>query len=340
RGGLVGINREGATITNCFWDTDTSGMSTGVGHNDGGTVTNVSGKTTAEMQTQSTFTDYGWDFVSEDENGIDDIWKFIRQHQDYPRLSWQPEIVGDFVGLYGVNMIDFAFFAQRWLNEDCAISNDCDGTDLDLSDTVDVADLQILSNHWLESAPQGMAVLLTLDNSWIYQNLPTATASNLTANFSIPNDPMSNSSYTYDWEFVLPDDVTIPPTIIDGGTADDPYCTFAAPNCNEPNGISDSGQPFTVKVTVTGDNFGNSATAEAQFGIALLGDVNNDGVVDVADRSIINAFWRTGEAGGFTLRDCDLNCDGSVNVADRSIANAIWRGVLCQNSVAKPCPMR
>jgi len=43
------------TITNCFWDTETSGQAT----SDGGT-----GKTTAEMKTQSTFTDAGWDFTT------------------------------------------------------------------------------------------------------------------------------------------------------------------------------------------------------------------------------------------------------------------------------------
>jgi hypothetical protein len=64
---------------------------------------------------------------------------------------------------------------------------------------------------------------------------------------------------------------------------------------------------FTVRVTVTGDNYGNTGVAEAEFGIALLGDTNNDGV---------------------------------VNVADRSIANAIWRGILGQNSVSSPCPLR
>jgi hypothetical protein len=89
-----------------------------------------------------------------------------------------------------------------------------------------------------------------------------------------------------------------------------------------------------------GNDYGNTGTAEQEFGIALLGDANNDGTVDVADRSIINAFWRAGSAGKFTLRDCDLNCDGIVDVADRSIANAVWRGALCQNKVSSPCPFR
>ena len=54
-GGLVGWN--GYLVNNSFWDTETSGQLT----SDGGT-----GKTTAYMQTQSTFTSAGWDFI--------DIW--------------------------------------------------------------------------------------------------------------------------------------------------------------------------------------------------------------------------------------------------------------------------
>ena len=181
---------------------------------------------------------------------------------------------------------------------------------------------------------------LSLSKSWMYQNLPGATASNLTANLSIFYDPKSNTSYTYDWEIILPDDVIIPPAIIDGGTTSDHFCKLAASGCDDPNGLSDSGQPLTVKVTVTGDDYANSGSAEAQFGVALLGDVNNDGVVNIADRSIINAFWQTGAAGGFSLRDCDLNCDDTVNITDRSIANAIWRGQLGQNQVSNTCPFR
>jgi len=187
----------------------------------------------------------------------------------------------------------------------------------------------------------GLDVDLTLDNLWMYQNLPGATGCGLTASVSITNDPMGNTSYTYEWEFILPSDVSIAPTTVAGGGIDDPNWTFAARGCDEPNGISDSGEPFTVKVTVTGDDHGNVGIAEVEFGIALLGDVNNDTVINAADRGIINAFWRRGPPiGPFTLRDCDINCDGVCNAADRGIANAIWRGVLCQNSVSTPCPLR
>ncbi len=69
-GGLVGSNYSGL-ITACFWDIQTSGMTTSAG----GT-----GKTTAEMKTKSTFTSAGWDFIN--------VWK-IKEHIDYPRLIWE-----------------------------------------------------------------------------------------------------------------------------------------------------------------------------------------------------------------------------------------------------------
>jgi hypothetical protein len=51
---------------------------------------NLNGKTTAEMQTASTFLEAGWDFVGETENGTDDIW-WILEGKDYPRLWWEKE---------------------------------------------------------------------------------------------------------------------------------------------------------------------------------------------------------------------------------------------------------
>ncbi|MBP8303434.1 MAG: hypothetical protein KBE04_04830 [Phycisphaerae bacterium] len=77
-GGLVGSNSI-AAVTQCFWDTQTSGQATSAG----GT-----GKATAEMQMQSTFTDAGWDFVDETANGTEDIW-WIDEGKDYPHLWWE-----------------------------------------------------------------------------------------------------------------------------------------------------------------------------------------------------------------------------------------------------------
>jgi hypothetical protein len=179
---------------------------------------------------------------------------------------------------------------------------------------------------------------LTLDAAWMYQNLPGQSNSAIAAMAANIDDPLDNSSYTYTWEFMPPSDTTATPvTLAGGGPADDAWL-FAAPACDT-NGLSDSGIPHVVRVTLTGNDHGNTGMAEAEFGICLLGDVNHEGVVNVADRSIVNAFWRTGSAGSFTLRDCDVNGDGVMSVADRSIVNAIWRGMLCSNSVGTTCPL-
>ena len=79
-GGLLAYNyAHSGTVTNCFWDTQTSGQATSAA----GT-----GKTTAEMQTAGTFLEAGWDFVGETANGTEDIW-WILEGQDYPRLWWE-----------------------------------------------------------------------------------------------------------------------------------------------------------------------------------------------------------------------------------------------------------
>ncbi len=71
-GGLVGFNYPDATVSNSLWDTETSNQST----SSGGT-----GKTTAEMKTESTYTDAGWDFTT--------IWEMIGVN--YPRLQDNPD---------------------------------------------------------------------------------------------------------------------------------------------------------------------------------------------------------------------------------------------------------
>jgi len=79
-GGLVGYNDpDYGRVSDCFWDAETwlqTPDDVGIG------------KTTAEMQTASTFLDAGWDFAGEMANGTDDIW-WILEGRDYPRLWWE-----------------------------------------------------------------------------------------------------------------------------------------------------------------------------------------------------------------------------------------------------------
>jgi hypothetical protein len=80
-GGLVGANWY--TVSNCFWDTETSGQNVSAG----GT-----GKTTAEMQDIDTFSGATWDITAVGGLGVRNpsyIWNIV-DNVDYPFLSWQP----------------------------------------------------------------------------------------------------------------------------------------------------------------------------------------------------------------------------------------------------------
>lgn len=104
-GGLVGLNNPESSVSNCFWDTDTQthGVTESIGENLG-TATNVEGLPTTQMQTKSVFTDAGWDLV--------EIWN-IGENQTYPYL--RVHTAGDINHDDIINMLDFAIFANHWL---------------------------------------------------------------------------------------------------------------------------------------------------------------------------------------------------------------------------------
>ena len=139
--GVVGfVGRMGTSgneyYTACFWDSEVNPDVNGIGNMN---EPNVIGLPTVEMQTLSTYTDAGWDFV--------DIWD-ICEEMNYPKFFWQIP-PGDFLCPDGVSLIDYSFFTARWKHTNCGDANDCDGVDLDFSDAVDESDLKIFLDHWL-----------------------------------------------------------------------------------------------------------------------------------------------------------------------------------------------
>jgi hypothetical protein len=92
-GGLIGEDWDSTgTVTDSFWDKETSGKTTSAG----GT-----GKTTVEMKKESTFTN--WDFV--------EIWN-IGEEQTYPFLRVYP--AGDLNHDGRVDFVDFAIIGNNW----------------------------------------------------------------------------------------------------------------------------------------------------------------------------------------------------------------------------------
>jgi hypothetical protein len=134
-GGLVGVHVDGE-VGDSFWDVETSEQSTSAGGRP---------KTTGEMQTQSTFTSAGWDFIGEGANGPNDIWT-IDEGEDYPRFVWQ--VVRGFTG-DEVDFGDYCLLAEYWRREDCESSDDCSGVDIDFSGAIDFTDVRALAERWL-----------------------------------------------------------------------------------------------------------------------------------------------------------------------------------------------
>ena len=80
-GGLVGAIKSPSETTNSYWDTETSGMDTS---------REGSGRTTAEMLSDTTYLNNTWDFVCESGNGTENVWAMLDGMNDgYPILAWQ-----------------------------------------------------------------------------------------------------------------------------------------------------------------------------------------------------------------------------------------------------------
>jgi len=79
--GFVGASISTPTYTANFFDSDASNQSMAAG---------ATGKTTSELQKVETFTNAGWDFMEETENGSNDYWGInVNENGGYPFLAWQ-----------------------------------------------------------------------------------------------------------------------------------------------------------------------------------------------------------------------------------------------------------
>lgn len=120
-GGLVGFNNtlNNALVSNSFWDVESDGI---VGNVSGDDNFGATGKTTAEMKTQSTFT--GWDFTT--------ILQMIGTNYPDLQVNYNPALpveLTSFTGLAGDGKVElnwatatevnnYGFEVQRQKSED------------------------------------------------------------------------------------------------------------------------------------------------------------------------------------------------------------------------------
>jgi parallel beta-helix repeat protein len=90
----------------------------------------------------------GWDFFGESVNGTDDVWRLCPDSQ-YPRLVWEfPQ--ADIACPLGVDFQDYATLAMCWQEPNAVLSDVCRYSDIDESCAVNIHDLVVLTQNWLE----------------------------------------------------------------------------------------------------------------------------------------------------------------------------------------------
>lgn len=153
-GGLVGLNYKNSTISDSYWDKETSGMTTMCGYETYGAsgCNNSFGKMTVEMKKQATFAN--WDFES--------MWSMY-EDASYPWLQWQFKkipIPGDLNGDGKVSVVDVQcaiLVVQSELNEKkgelpaCLVSLDPTLVDLNKDDKINVVDVLIFVDYSLKN---------------------------------------------------------------------------------------------------------------------------------------------------------------------------------------------
>ena len=267
-GGLVGWdNGEEQETTDSFWDTNTSGQSWSAG----GT-----GKTTAEMMTKSTFNDAGWNF--------DDVWH-ICETTNYPKLLWQI-LPADLVCPDGVNFVDFAFFAKRWLNTDCASNNNCDGADFDLSGTVDIADLEIFCNEWLKEEPyhsyQRCTLTINIEGSGSVSKDPNQATYSFGETVQLTANPATGGSFL-SWIGKVKNNTNNPLTIVMYGnmtvTAEFTVVADTTPPTPNPMTWAAGGEPNAISdsaITMTATTATDATSPPVEYFFTNVTDTGHD----------------------------------------------------------------
>ncbi len=293
-GGLIGWNINSAAGTACFWDTDTSGETDGVG-NPPGTPDWLTGEITDNMKTRSTFTDAGWDFT--------DIWAIDPTKNDgYPYLRETPtkvHLTGPATVAPGA--VSGAFTLESQSDTDAAanvegetvfdLSSDSGGTATFYSDaagTIEITQLTIAAG--------------TSQSSFYYKDTqsgaPTVTAAYSSGRADLGSDThqitvLAAYTVTYDANGATYT-ANAAVTLYAEWTANAYLVTFDANGGTDPepaSGWVTYGEPYGNLATTTRDGF----FFKGWFTAAIGGtQVTSSTIVSTAEDQTLYAQWTTG----------------------------------------------
>ncbi len=260
-------------ISNCFWNGDLTWT------NDDSPATEL---TTAEMQTLSTYINAGWDFIGEEANGTDDVWKFIPGN--YPLLAWQasPPIVDFVADEENVTTNQSINFTNLSLDgsENCSWE-----WDIDNDGTVDYT---------------------TEDCSHIY-SAPGVYSVSLTATNSLGTDTLVKSGY-----------ITVTASLLGSGTTNDPY---QISNLDDLLIVCEDDSYWSASFIQTADiDADDTQNWNSNQDFSPIGNsiINFTGAYDGNEKTISNLYISRGNADNIGL----FGIVQSATIADLSIKNA------------------
>ena len=132
-----------------------------------------------------------------------------------------------------------------------------------------------------------------------------------------PRSAGAGGSHTIVFTFDQP--VTSGAAAVSAGTAVAGLPTFSGNSMTVPlSGVTNQ-QYVTVNVSKVMSSGGGTGSGSVRLGF-LLGDVNQNRVVSVADLALVNAQLAQGVTAANFLKD--VNASGTLSVADKAIANA------------------
>ena len=300
-GGLVGFHFS-STVNNSFWDTQTSGQSLSAG----GT-----GKTTAEMQTQSTFTDAGWDFT--------DIWAMDGVNNDgYAYLQWQT--------FETPNTAPVADDIEITTDEDVAVAITMTGSDAD-GDSLTFAVVTVPVNGIYDGTTY------TPNTDWFGVDSFTYVANDGTLDSELATVTITVNAAPYTGPIWY---ISTTGSDTNDGSAENPFATIQ-------HGLNTASEGDTVlvadgtytenlevneQVTIQSEN-GNSTTT-------VVASNSNDHVFEVTSNNVtINGFSIYGATGGGRAGICltsVTNCTIENNRCGWDVTHKNWYGIYMNSS--------
>jgi len=265
--GLVGRNGAGGhTVTDCFWDTQTSGQSTSAGGTD---------KTTAEMTTLATFTDVStvglttaWDFMGNPNDDVanNDYWNMDTtttaiMNDGYPFLSWQ------------------CYSDTETVSVGSTISFNEGGGDPGDGHSIDI----------LFSSVTGSGDAMVQQTDCSSSNTPCSNPMNLFWNITKES---GITAFSVDFTFHYTD------SDVSGYTESSAYLGIAKFNASTNTWVWMGGTVDGGANTVTV----NGVTSFSTFALfrRIFGDCTGDGYVDAADLQRLGDCWHETNTGEFT----------------------------------------